>query len=136
MTLSAVLYGYETWSVKYRVGLVPNLDLTKNICTLEEATWWNYENTIRSFALLARKCQDDQLSLFRWVKQAARKRQDDKVGAKIFIMFLSQSSLICKHGFRNPDTELHKPPSHTISMPAVSCVRSQCMERLGEELLT
>jgi len=68
-------------------------------------------------------------------KTSSMHRQDDKVEAEIFITFLSQSSLICKHGFRNPDTELHTSPFHTISMAAVSCVRSQCIERQGGGLL-
>jgi hypothetical protein len=37
-------------------------------------------------------------------KTSSMHRQDDKVGAEIFITFLSQSSLICKHAFRNPNT--------------------------------
>jgi len=69
-------------------------------------------------------------------KTSSMHRHGDKVGAQIFIKFLSQSFLIFKHGFRNTDTELHTPPSDTIAMPAVSCVRSQFMERQGSELLT
>jgi len=69
-------------------------------------------------------------------KTSSMHRQEDKVGAAIFITFLSQSSLIFKHGCRNPDTELYTPHSHTISMPAVSCVRRRCIEKQREELLT
>jgi len=69
-------------------------------------------------------------------KTSSMHRHDDKFGAEIFITFLSQSSLIFKHGFRNTDIALHTPPSYTIAMPAISCARSQFMERQGRELLT
>jgi len=69
-------------------------------------------------------------------KTSSMHRQEDKVAPAIFITFLSLSSLIFKHGCRNADTELHTPHSHTISMPAVSCVRRRCIEKQGEELQT
>jgi hypothetical protein len=62
-------------------------------------------------------------------KTSIMHRQEYKVEAEIFITILSRSSPIFQPGCQNPDTELHTPHCHTISMPAVSCVSSQCIER-------